>query len=107
MLDFFFFQAEDGIRDTSDLKLPEMTTGKVPRDPARAVKPATVTDQSIYGVLRETAGKIESQTAGTEKGKLASTYHIAYIAHCPLEPRAAVAQWQPDGKLNVWTGTQV
>jgi nicotinate dehydrogenase subunit B len=35
----------------------------------------------------------------------AKTYHINYIAHVPLEPRAALAQWQ-DGKLTVWTGTQ-
>lgn len=34
-----------------------------------------------------------------------STYTIAYIAHAPLEPRAAVAQWEGD-KLTVWTGTQ-
>src|SRR5215472_1701579 len=32
-------------------------------------------------------------------------YHINYIAHTPLEPRAAVAEWA-DGKLTVWTGTQ-
>lgn len=32
-------------------------------------------------------------------------YTIAYIAHVPLEPRAAVAQWEGD-KLDVWTGTQ-
>ncbi len=37
--------------------------------------------------------------------KLAATYPIAYIAHAPLEPRAAVAEWK-DGKLTVWTGTQ-
>src|SRR5262249_32803052 len=37
--------------------------------------------------------------------KLEATYTIAYIAHAPLEPRAAVAQWK-DGKLTVWTGTQ-
>jgi isoquinoline 1-oxidoreductase len=35
----------------------------------------------------------------------ARTYTVAYIAHTPLEPRAAVAEWK-DGKLNVWTGTQ-
>src|SRR5678815_2030569 len=34
-----------------------------------------------------------------------STYTIAYIAHAPLEPRAAMAEWN-DGKLTVWTGTQ-
>jgi isoquinoline 1-oxidoreductase len=33
-------------------------------------------------------------------------YTVAYIAHVPLEPRAAVAEWAPDGTLTVWTGTQ-
>jgi CO/xanthine dehydrogenase Mo-binding subunit len=36
---------------------------------------------------------------------LEATYTIAYIAHTPLEPRAAVAEWK-DGKVSVWTGTQ-
>src|SRR6185437_9424596 len=31
---------------------------------------------------------------------------IPYIAHTPLEPRAAVAEWTGDGRLTVWTGTQ-
>jgi isoquinoline 1-oxidoreductase len=34
-----------------------------------------------------------------------ATYRIPYIAHVPLEPRAAVAEWV-DGKLTVWCGTQ-
>ena len=34
-----------------------------------------------------------------------ATYRIPYIAHVPLEPRAAVAEWT-DGKLTVWCGTQ-
>jgi isoquinoline 1-oxidoreductase len=34
-----------------------------------------------------------------------ASYRIPYIAHVPLEPRAAVAEWA-DGKLTVWTGTQ-
>ncbi len=33
------------------------------------------------------------------------TYRVAYIAHAPLEPRAAVADWKDD-KLTVWTGSQ-
>ncbi len=32
-------------------------------------------------------------------------YTVAYIAHAPLEPRAAIAEWH-DGVLTVWTGTQ-
>jgi nicotinate dehydrogenase subunit B len=34
-----------------------------------------------------------------------ASYRIPYIAHVPLEPRCAVAEWA-DGKLTVWTGTQ-
>jgi nicotinate dehydrogenase subunit B len=37
--------------------------------------------------------------------RLEQAYTIAYIAHAPLEPRAAVARWD-EGKLTVWTGTQ-
>lgn len=37
--------------------------------------------------------------------KLESQYTAEYIAHTPLEPRAAVAEWN-NGKLTVWTGTQ-
>ncbi len=37
--------------------------------------------------------------------RLQQTYTVAYIAHVPLEPRAAVAQWVGDD-LTVWTGTQ-
>ena len=36
----------------------------------------------------------------------AASYGVAYIAHVPLEPRSAVAQWEGD-RLTVWTGTQV
>jgi isoquinoline 1-oxidoreductase len=37
--------------------------------------------------------------------KVESKYTVQYIAHAPLEPRAAVAEWN-DGNLTVWTGTQ-
>jgi nicotinate dehydrogenase subunit B len=38
-------------------------------------------------------------------GKVEAAYNIAYIAHTPLETRAAVAEWNGD-KLTVWTGSQ-
>lgn len=57
-------------------------------------------------------GRNSNQTKGDiEQGlseadfKHSSTYNIHYIAHVPLEPRAALAEWV-DGKLTVWTGTQ-
>jgi isoquinoline 1-oxidoreductase len=37
--------------------------------------------------------------------KLDASYTVAYIQHAPMEPRAAVAEWN-DGQLTVWTGTQ-
>ena len=49
-------------------------------------------------------GSIADGMAAADK-KLEQTYTVAYIAHAPLEPRAAVAEWQGD-KLTVWTGTQ-
>src|SRR4030095_3097687 len=33
-------------------------------------------------------------------------YRILSPAPVPRAPRAAVAEWSPDGKLTVWTGTQ-
>jgi isoquinoline 1-oxidoreductase subunit beta len=32
-------------------------------------------------------------------------YHVPYVQHCPMEPRASVAEWN-DGKLTVWSATQ-
>jgi isoquinoline 1-oxidoreductase len=49
-------------------------------------------------------GSIADGLAIADK-KLAQTYTVEYIAHAPLEPRAAVAEWKGD-KLTVWTGTQ-
>jgi len=77
-------------------------------------------DKDLFDLLKKTPGQGQGQgfegrgnnTKGSiEKGladadhKLQSTYTIAYIAHAPLEPRAALAEWKDD-KLTVWTGTQ-
>ncbi len=51
-----------------------------------------------------TQGSVEEGLAAAEV-TLESVYTVAYIAHAPLEPRAAVAEWNA-GKLTVWTGTQ-
>ena len=49
-------------------------------------------------------GSIQEGLAAADK-KLEQTYTVSYIAHAPLEPRAAVATWE-NSKLTVWTGTQ-
>lgn len=49
-------------------------------------------------------GSVADGFAAADK-TLEQTYTVAYIAHAPLEPRAAIAEWSND-KLTVWTGTQ-
>ena len=53
--------------------------------------------------LRQSGSIPDGLAAATHR--LEATYTVAYIAHAPLEPRAAVAEWK-DGKLTVRTGTQ-
>ncbi len=53
---------------------------------------------------RHITGNVEHVFASCEH-RLNSNYNIHYIAHAPLEPRAALAQWNGD-RLTVWTGTQ-
>jgi isoquinoline 1-oxidoreductase len=50
------------------------------------------------------SGSIETAMKSADH-RLQQTYTVAYIAHAPLEPRAALAQWSGD-HLTVWTGTQ-
>ena len=57
------------------------------------------------GSRGERANAPAPQATGPAAIQLAQSYTVQYIAHAPLEPRAAVAQWQ-NGKLTVWTGTQ-
>jgi CO/xanthine dehydrogenase Mo-binding subunit len=57
-------------------------------------------------------GRTAPEQGSVEQGLKSSdfvreaSYTVAYIAHTPLEPRAAVAEWN-EGKLTIWTGTQV
>jgi len=54
--------------------------------------------------MQHVTGSVEQARAGADI-KLEATYTLQYIAHTPLEPRAAVAEWNGD-KLTVWTGSQ-
>lgn len=50
-------------------------------------------------------GKRIDEALATAAHKMEKTFNVEYIAHCPLETRAGVAEWK-DGKLTAWTGTQ-
>ena len=60
--------------------------------------------QGGRGGRAQTRGSVEQGMAAAKR-RLDASYHVAYVQHAPMEPRAAVAEWQ-DGKLTVWTGTQ-
>ncbi len=73
-----------------------------------------VSNKELFARLKSTSspgGRGGDQAGSPEEGmagaahRLEQTYTLEYIAHAPLEPRAAVAEWT-DGKLTVWTGTQ-
>ena len=75
-----------------------------------------IANKEIFSYLKQNAAaktddRFRKQRGSVEEGlasaahRVDATYTVAYIAHAPLEPRAAVAQWA-DGKLTVWTGTQ-
>jgi nicotinate dehydrogenase subunit B len=53
---------------------------------------------------RVSEGTVDEAMAAAEH-RLHQTYTVSYIAHTPLEPRAALAQWEGDN-VTVWTGTQ-
>jgi len=53
---------------------------------------------------RQELGNVD-QALTSAAHRLKQTYTVSYIAHVPLETRAAVAKWEGDD-LSVWTGTQ-
>jgi isoquinoline 1-oxidoreductase beta subunit len=69
--------------------------------------------KELFSYLKEHAqigGRSRARTRGSvdeafgrASKVLNETYHLAYIQHTPMEPRAAVAEWN-DGKLTVWAG---
>ncbi|HWZ97321.1 MAG TPA: molybdopterin cofactor-binding domain-containing protein [Candidatus Dormibacteraeota bacterium] len=71
--------------------------------------------KNIFDYLRKNPERRESTNSPADQGaqatvrgsgqQLLATYTVEYIAHAPLEPRAALAEWEGD-KLTVWTGTQ-
>jgi isoquinoline 1-oxidoreductase len=56
-----------------------------------------------FGVSSEEAGDPDQALAAAPV-RLAATYRAAFVAHAPLEPRAALARWE-GSELTVWTAT--
>jgi len=118
-------EAISGVRVVQDGDFIGVTAGD-PQTARRAVaaikadwdQPAPVpVDLESYLRTHQVDGEgwqraVSSQTGDTDAALAAAvtgieaTYTTAYLAHVPLETRAAVAEWE-DGRLTVCTGTNV
>jgi isoquinoline 1-oxidoreductase len=78
--------------------------------------PAQVSNRNLFATIKQSAptqsdDRFRKQRGSIDEGlaaashRLDATYTVAFIAHAPLEPRAALADWS-NNKLTVWTGTQ-
>jgi isoquinoline 1-oxidoreductase len=77
------------------------------------VPPSAVDNETIFEHLiqaggpsevKESRGDVAAGRAGAVR-LFETTYRKGYVAHAPIEPHAAVAEWK-DGKLTVWASTQ-
>jgi CO/xanthine dehydrogenase Mo-binding subunit len=81
-------------------------TAKWETAPQSSIQPSS---KDLFEYLKQNAeggvpqNPFANELAGAKA--LHRTYHVPYIQHAPLEPRAAVAEWK-DGRLTVWTGSQ-
>ena len=75
--------------------------------------PSTLDDRTIFDHLLKEAPPAEELVArgsiptgeAESEFRLDATYLNSYVAHAPVEPHAAVAQWEK-GRLTVWASTQ-
>src|SRR5690349_19739987 len=65
-----------------------------------------IDEEGWEGRFDQATGDVDAALANAEV-RLAATYTTAFIAHVPMETRAAVAEWSDDARLTIWTGTQV
>lgn len=79
-----------------------------PDGPGPADLEAFLRSHSVPGAGRNVAVREEAgdplHALANAAVRLDATYHAAYVAHVPLEPRAALARWDR-GRLTVWTAT--
>jgi CO/xanthine dehydrogenase Mo-binding subunit len=65
-----------------------------------------VSERELFAHLKSTARGAPAEAPKENSADVfRQSYTVAYIAHTPLEPRAAVAEWQGE-QLTVWTGSQ-
>jgi nicotinate dehydrogenase subunit B len=116
-------QAMDGVVVVGDGDFVA-TAAETERDAQKALEAikaewkevAQPSSKELFAYLKQNATSKSDERSRRTKGSMAdglalaahrldATYTVAFIAHAPLEPRAALAEWT-DGRLTVWTGSQ-
>lgn len=99
-------QAIDALAPTAQWELPDASKQTSSDALYKYLKDHAAVSGGGRGYSRggTSRGSVDAGLAAA-KTSLSAAYEIAYIQHAPMEPRAAVAEWE-DGKLTVWTGTQ-
>ncbi|HSP94393.1 MAG TPA: molybdopterin cofactor-binding domain-containing protein [Thermoanaerobaculia bacterium] len=76
--------------------------------PSSALDPETIFDHIVKtegtSEVRQTKGDVAAGRAAAAR-VFETTYRKGYVAHAPIEPHAAVAEFK-DGKMTVWASTQ-
>lgn len=77
-------------------------------------RPAPVSTLQLFEHLKNkaSAGERNRPTVRGDAGaaltgaakRMRAAYHVSYVQHAPMEPRAALAEWN-ENRLTVWTGT--
>jgi CO/xanthine dehydrogenase Mo-binding subunit len=89
-------------------KDPEMAKKGLSLIAAEWEKPAAAFDQDTvhdYFLKNGGAGEVRSSKGAEPAGTIQNTFKVAYVAHAPMEPHTALAEWK-DGKMTVWASTQ-
>ncbi len=94
---------------------PERAAAALKLVKAEWEKPAAAFDtESVHDYLVKNAGEGEAHVSrgnvasvidGGSARVIRSTFRTGYLAHAPIEPHSAVAEWK-DGRLTAWIGTQ-
>ena len=76
-----------------------------PRDVVAHLRAHPLAEQGWEREFDEVVGDVDAALHAAS-ARIDATYTTAYLAHVPLETRAAVAEWDGD-RVTVWVGTQV
>jgi isoquinoline 1-oxidoreductase len=89
---------------------PDGAAEALSRIEAQWTKPEAAFDQESladYFVKHGGAGDVKTSKGdvGAAANAIESTFRTAYLAHAPMEPHTAAAEWK-EGKMTVWASTQ-